>query len=120
MTKTDKTTKLNAEVKFFHQKQVYSELDFAHSNSSFALEHCYLKISKRSNPLSESPYNKTREGLNGYLRDKQAGNTEWSTIYQNASTNITRDAPGYDTIAYNKNQEEEASYDQLHQDANET
>lgn len=35
MTKSDKNT--NAEVKCVPQKQVYSELDFAQSNSSFAL-----------------------------------------------------------------------------------
>lgn len=69
MTNTDKTTK--AEIKFVPQKQVYSQLNFAQSNSSFALEQCYLKISKRSNSLSERPYNKTREGVNDYLRDKQ-------------------------------------------------
>lgn len=78
MTKTDKT--INAEIKFVPQKQVYSKLDFAQSNSSFALQHCYLKISKKSNSLSESPYNKTREGVNDYLRNKQAGNTEGNTI----------------------------------------
>lgn len=69
MTNTDKTT--NAEIKLVPQKQVYSQMNFAQSNSSFALEQCYLKISKRSNSLSESPYNKTREGVNDYLRNKQ-------------------------------------------------
>lgn len=45
-----------SEVKSVPQKQVYPELDFAQSTSSFTLEHCYQKISKGSNSLNESPY----------------------------------------------------------------
>lgn len=115
MTKSDRTTK--TEVKSVSEKQVYSELDFAKSNSSFALDHCYQKISKGSNSLNESPYN-NQEGVNDYLSDKQTGKTEGNTIYQNASTDKTGDTSGYDTIAYNK--DEEATYDHLSQDANKT
>lgn len=71
---------------------MYVELDFAQSNSSFALQNCYQKIS----------------------RDKQASKTEGNTIYQNPSIDITGDTSGYDNIAYNKNQEEETTYDHLH------
>eukprot|EP00105_Crassostrea_gigas_P038076 XP_019922224.1 PREDICTED: uncharacterized protein LOC109617101 [Crassostrea gigas] len=117
MTKSDRTTK--TEVKSVSKKQVYSELDFAHSNSSFALEHCYQKISNGSYPLIESPYN-NQEGVNDYLRDKKTGKTEGNAIYQNASTDKTGDTSGYDTTAYNKHQEEEATYDHLSQDANKT
>lgn len=117
MTKGDKTTK--TEVKSVSKNQVYSELDFAQSNSSFALDHCYQKISKGSYPLIESPYN-NQEGVNDFLRDKQTGKTEGNAIYQNASTDKTGDTSGYDTIAYNKHQEEEATYDHLSQDANKT
>lgn len=117
MTNTERTTK--TEVKSVSEKQVYSELDFAQSNSSFALDHCYQKISNGSHPLIESPYN-NQEGVNDYLRDKQADKTEGNTIYQNASTDITGDTSGYDTIAYNKHQEEETIYDHLGQDANKT
>lgn len=114
MTKTDRTTK--ADVKFVSKKKVYSELDFSESNPSFALEHCYQKISKVSNSINDSPFSK-QDGVNDHQRDRQA---EGNIIYQNASINITGDASGYDTIAYNKNQEEDAIYDHLRQDANET
>lgn len=114
MTKTDRTTK--ADVKFVSKKKVYSELDFSEGNPSFALEHCYQKISKGSNSLHESHCSK-QDGVNDHQRDRQ---TEWNIIYQNASTNITGDTSGYDTIVYIKNQEEEATYDHLRQDANET
>lgn len=114
MTKTDRTTK--ADVKFVSKKKVYSELDFSESNPSFALEHCYQKISKGSNSINDSPFSK-QDGVNDHQRDRQA---EGNIIYQNASINITGDASGYDTIAYNKNQEEDAIYDHLRQDANET
>lgn len=95
-------------------KQVYSELDFSQSNTSFALEHCYQTISKGSNSLNESPYSNQEEGVNDHLRDKQSRETDGNAIYQNASTDITGDVSGYDTIAYNKNQKEEATYDHLH------
>lgn len=117
MTKTDRTTK--ADVKFVSKIKVYSELDFSKGNPSFALEHCYQKISKGSNSLNESPCSK-HDDVNDYQRDRQEGKTEGNIIYQNASTNITGDTSGYDTITYNKNQEEEAVYDHLRQDANET
>ncbi|XP_052693386.1 uncharacterized protein LOC128171648 isoform X2 [Crassostrea angulata] len=114
MTKTDRTKK--ADVKFVSKKKVYSELDFSEGNPSFALEHCYQKISKGSNSLNESPCSK-QDGVNDYQRDRH---TERNIIYQNASANITGDTSGYDTIAYSKNQEEEATYDHLRQNANET
>lgn len=117
MTKSERTTK--TEVKSVSEKQFYSELDFAQSNSSFALDHCYQKISKGSYPLIESPYN-NQEGVNHYLREKQTGKTEGNTIYQNASTDKFGETSGYDTITYNKNQEEEVAYDHLRQDAKET
>lgn len=117
MTKSERTTK--TEVKSVSEKQVYSDLDFTQSNSSFALDHCYQKISKGSYPLIESHYN-NQEGVNDYLRDKQTGETEGNTIYQNASTDKTGDTSGYDTIAYNKHQEKEATYDHLSQDAKKT
>lgn len=117
MTKTERTTK--TEVKSVSGKQVYSELDFAQSNSSFALDHCYQKISKGSYPLIDSPYN-NQEGVNDYLRDKDAGKTKGNTIYQNPSIDITGDTSGYDTIAYNKHQEEEVAYNHLRQGAKET
>lgn len=110
MTKTDRTTK--AEVKSVLEKQVYSELFFSESNSSFALEHCYQKISKGSNLSNESPYNNSEESVDDHLRDKQVQDTERNNIYQNASTNISGNKFGYDTIAntVNKNQKEEATY----------
>lgn len=117
MTKTDRTTK--TEVESEYKKQVYSELDFAQSNSSFALEHCYQIISNGSYPLNESPYN-NQESVNDSLRNKQAGKTEEDTNYQNSSIDKTGDTSGYDTITYNKHLEEEATYDHLRQDANET
>lgn len=115
MTKTDRTT--NAEVKSVPEKQVYADLNFSESNPSFALEHCYQKISKGSNSLNESPYNNTEKVVDDHLKYKQ---TKGNTIYQNASTDITGDTSGYDTITYNKHQEEEATYDHLHSDANDT
>lgn len=81
MTKSDKNT--NAEVKCVPQKQVYSELDFAQSNSSFSLEHCNQKILKGNNSLSESPYCNSEEAVNT-LREKQARQKEGNYIYQNA------------------------------------
>lgn len=117
MTKTDRTTK--TEVESVYKKQVYSELDFAQSNSSFALEHCYQIISNGSYPLNESPYN-NQESVNDSLRNKQSGKTEEDTNYQNSSIDKTGDTSGYDTITYNKHWEEEATYDHLRQDANET
>lgn len=109
MTKSDKNT--NAEVKCVPQKQVYYELDFAQSNSSFALEHCYQTILKGSNSLNESHFPNSKESVNDYLRDKQARETEGNSTYQNASTDITGDMSGYDTIVntVNKIQEEEAT-----------
>lgn len=118
MTTTDRTT--NAEVQSVSQKHVYSELDFSESNSSFALEHCYQKISKRSNSLNESPYNNSIESVGDHLKVKQAQERVCDNIYQNASTDITGDMSGYDTITYNKHQEEDASYDYLQTDANDT
>lgn len=112
--KTDRAKK--ADVKFVSKKKVYSELDFSESNPSFALDHCYQKISKGSNSLNYSPCSK-HDGVNDYQRDRQ---TEGNNIYQNASTNITGDTSGYVTIACNKKEEEEAVYDHLRQDANET
>lgn len=82
MTKTDRTTK--SEVKSVHQKQVYSELDFAQNNSSFTLEHCYQKISKGSYSLNESPYSNSEESVHDHLKVKQAQEKEWNNIYQNA------------------------------------
>lgn len=117
MTKTDRTKK--ADVKFASKKKVYSELNFSESNPSFALEHCYQNISKGSNSLNEIPCRK-QDCVNDYQRDRQEGKTEGNIIYQNSSTNITGDTSGYDTIAYNQSQEEEATYDHLRQDANET
>lgn len=114
MMKTDRTKK--ADVKFVSKKKVYSELDFSDSNPSFALDHCYQKISRGSNSLNDSPCSK-QDGVNDYQRDRQ---TEGNNIYQNASTNITGDTSGYVTIACNKKEEEEAVYDHLRQDANET
>lgn len=65
-------------------------------------------------PLNESPYIK-QGGVNDYLRDKQASKTEGNSIFQNHSIDITgRDTSGYDTIAYSKSQEENASYDHFH------
>lgn len=65
-------------------------------------------------PLNESPYIK-KGGVNDYLRDKQASKTEGNSIFQNPSIDITgRDTSGYDTIAYSKSQEEDASYDHFH------
>lgn len=55
--------------------------NIAQSNSSFALKHCYQKISMGNVPLNESLHLK-QEGVNDYLRDKQAGKTEGITIYQ--------------------------------------
>lgn len=52
MANTNRATK--AEVKFKHLKKVYSELDYAESNSSFALQHCYQKISKGIKSFSEN------------------------------------------------------------------
>lgn len=105
MTKTDRTTK--SEVKSVPQKQVYSELDFAQSNSSFTSEHCYQMISKGNNSLIESPYSNSEESVNDHLKVKQAQEKEGNNIYQNATTDMTRDMFGYDTIAntVNKNQE---------------
>lgn len=105
LTKTDRTTK--SSVKSVPQKQVYSELDFAQSNSSFTLEHCYQKISKGSNSLNESPYSNSEESVNDHLKVKLAQEKEGNNIYQNASTDMTGDMFGYDTIAntVNKNQE---------------
>ncbi|XP_052693383.1 uncharacterized protein LOC128171646 isoform X2 [Crassostrea angulata] len=105
MTKTDRTTK--SEVKSVPQIQVYSELDFAQSNSSFTLEHCYQKISKGSNSLNESPYSNSEESVNDHLKVKQAQEKEGNNTYQNASTDMTGDIFRYDTIAntVNKNQE---------------
>lgn len=115
MTKTDGTTK--AEVLSVPQKQVYSELDFAQSNSSFTLEHCYQKISNGRGSLNESPYNNLEESVNDHnnleqsvndhLKVKQEQEKEGNNIYQNASTDMTGDMFGYDTIAntVNKNQE---------------
>lgn len=107
MTKTDRTTK--SEVKSVPQIQVYSELDFAQSNSSFTLEHCYQKISKGSNSLNESPYSNSEESVNDHLKVKQAQEKEGNNTYQNASTVMTGDTSmfGYDTIAntVNRNQE---------------
>lgn len=114
MTKTNRITK--AEVKSVPEKQVYSELDFAQSNSTFAVDHCYQDISKEINSFRESPYSNSEVGVDNYLKDKKAQETEGNTIYQNASTDLTRDISGYDTIGntVNKNQEEEATYDHLH------
>lgn len=114
MTKTNITTK--AEVKSVPEKQVYSELDFAQSNSTFALEHCYQEISKGINSFRESPYSNSEVGVDNHLKDKQAHETEGNTIYKNASTDLTRDMSGYCTIGntVNKNQEKEATYDHLH------
>lgn len=105
ITKTDGTTK--AEVISVPQKQVYSELDFAQSNSSFTLEHCYQKISKGSNSLNEGLYSNSEESVNDHLKVKQAQEKAGNNIYQNATTNMTGDMFGYDTIAntVNKNQE---------------
>lgn len=105
MTKTNTTTK--AEVKSITEKQVYSELDFAQSNPSFALEHCYQMISKGSNLLNESPYSNSEEIVDDHLKVKLAQEKEGNNIYQNASTDMTGDMFGYDTIAntVNKNQE---------------
>lgn len=105
MTKTDRTTK--SDVKSVPQIQVYSELDFAQSNSSFTLEHCYQKISKGSNSLNESPYSNSKESVNYHLKVKQAQEKEGNNTYQNASTDMTGDMFGYDTIAntVNRNQE---------------
>lgn len=64
-------------------------------------------------PLNESPYIK-QGGVNDYLRDKQASKTEGNSIFQNPSIDITGDKSGYDTIAYSKSQEEDASFDQFH------
>lgn len=104
MTKTNTTTK--AEVKSITEKQVYSELDFAQSNPSFTLEHCYQKISKGSNLLNESPYSNPEESVDDHLKVKRAQEKEGNNIYQNASTDMTGDIFGYDTIAdtVNKNQ----------------
>uniref|UniRef100_K1Q0K7 Uncharacterized protein n=1 Tax=Magallana gigas TaxID=29159 RepID=K1Q0K7_MAGGI len=66
--------------------------------------------------LYKSPCSK-QDGVNDYQRDRQ---TEGNNIYQDASTNITGDTSGYVTIACNKKEEEEAVYDHLRQDANET
>lgn len=110
MTGTNRTTM--AEVKSVPDKKVYYELDLAQSNSSFALEHYYQKISKGSNLSNESPYNNSEESVDDHLRDKQVQDTERNNIYQNASTNISGNKFGYDTIAntVNKNQKEEATY----------
>lgn len=97
MTKTNTTTK--AEVKSLTEEQVYSELDFAQSNPSFTLEHCYQKISKGSNLLNESPYSNSEEIVDDHLKVKQAQEKEGNNMYQNASTDMTRDMFGYDTIA---------------------
>lgn len=70
-------------------------------------------------PLNESPYIK-QGGVNDYLRDKQASKTEENSLFQNPSTDKTGDTSGYDTITDNKHQEEEASYDHLQKDANDT
>lgn len=82
MTKTNRTTKAN--VKSVPETKVYTELDFAQSNPSFALEHCYQKISKRGNSLNESPYNNSERSGNGHIEDKRAQETEGNTVYQNA------------------------------------
>lgn len=42
MTKTNRITK--AEVKSVPEKQVYSELDFAQSNSTFALSNIHITV----------------------------------------------------------------------------
>lgn len=120
MTKTGKTT--NADVKCVHQKQDYSELDFAQGNSSFALEHCYQTILKGSYSLNENHYNNLEEGINDNQKNKQAAEREGNNIYQNASTDLTRNMSEYAIIvnADNKNQDKRATYDHLHQDANKT
>lgn len=104
MTKTDRTTK--SEVKSVPQKQVYSDLDFAQSNSYSTLEHCYQKISK-GGKSNESPYSNSEESVSDHLKVKQAQEKEGNNIYQNASTDMTGDMFGYDTIAntVNKNHE---------------
>lgn len=81
MTKTGGTTR--ADLKAVPQKLVYYELDFAQSNSSFFLEHCYQKILKGNNSLSESPYCNSEDGVKT-LREKQARQKEGNYIYQNA------------------------------------
>lgn len=105
MTKTNRTTK--AEVKSLTEKQVYSELDFAQSNPSFTLEHCYQMISKGSSLLNESPCSNSEEIVDDHLKVKHAQEKEGNNIYQNTSTDMTGDRFGYDTIAntVNKNQE---------------
>lgn len=97
MTKTNRTTK--AEVKSITEKQIYSELNFAQINPSFTLEHCYQKISKGSNLLNESPCSNSEEIVDDHLKVKHAQEKEGNNIYQNASTDMTRDMFGYDTIA---------------------
>lgn len=112
---TDDATKVTVE--YLPNKQVYSELDFSESNLSVSLEHCYQTISNGSNSLNKSPYYNSEEGVNGHLKDERANESRGNKVYQNAWT----DLPG-DIIAntVNKNQEEEAIFDYLHQDANET
>lgn len=53
---------------------------------------------------------------------KQVQESRGDNIYQNASTDLTGEMYGCDTTANanNINQEEEATYHHLHQDANET
>lgn len=120
MTKSDRTT--NEELKSVSKETFYSELDFSQSNSSVALEHCYQKISKGSNSLNESPYYNLEEGVNDHLRANQAQETGGNIIYHNASTDITENISGYETItnANNKNKEGEPTYDHLHQGAKDT
>lgn len=101
---------------YLRNKSILS-LIFAQSNSSFTLEHCYQKISNGRGSLNESPYNNLEESVNDHnnleqsvndhLKVKQEQEKEGNTIYQNASTDMTGDMFGYDTIAntVNKNQE---------------
>lgn len=112
---TDDATKVTVE--YLPNKQVYSELDFSESYLSVSLENCYQTISNGSNSLNKSPYYNSEEGVNGHLKDEQANESRGNKVYQNAWTDLPRDIIA-NTV--NKNQEEEAIFDYLHQDANET
>nr|XP_034321994.1 uncharacterized protein LOC105348832 [Crassostrea gigas] len=119
MTKTDRTTR--AEVESIPKTNVDSKPNPVQNQSYFVLEQCSQKIQTVSCSPSESPYNKSEDGVYDHLRDKKSRKPEVEDTYQHASAGINRNMSEYDTMANtdNKKQEEDASYDYSHQDTSE-
>lgn len=118
MTKADRTT--NTGVQSGPRKNIDSNVDCVQNNSYFVLEQCPQYISKGSVSSNESPYNNSEEGVYDHLREKISRKPEVEDTYQHASAGINRDMSEYDTMAnaFNKKQEEDASYDYSNQDTN--